>query len=529
MDLKVHCPGCRAILMVPVEAAGRIARCPACDTKFQIPTEDEIAEQTVSAWLEQDLEELSETVDDQWARRLREEQERRVRESQERKDETADEIEKVLTGGEAKVEPEKPKSKGRRIGEMLRLPPSASPVPGTTVGRTGAGRPVPASPPSGTDPGTVSATQPKMPVTTPAPITPSPVSQASPVSPVGSAPAAPPRPATPPAPATPLPPPMTPPAAMLQATEPLKPGAAPQLAAVYPSDLFPATSGPHLLVRNVSQKGIEFAFDSRYLQHARFRLSMPQACAFTNDRTLGNLMARPLAFTDRSQATVRNAFEIEAGHEFQLTDRTTGRDMLALMGVLNLPEPFGTPMPYYISQPQRSLSLRCTTQRREQDGGITCFVLIPDGRVALEWLRNVNGVCGEEFDLLARDVSRLWQSEWLLLDERVRQRLDSWVEFVPGERFRYYINDADMSKKDEGLAGIVLTDRRLIYHKYHRHGQVNYGEDASLSVRPDGRFAGLTVKTDEGTVKAAKFHFDDLEKLRDAARELGLKIDYSRE
>jgi len=224
----------------------------------------------------------------------------------------------------------------------------------------------------------------------------------------------------------------------------------------------------------------------------------------------------------------RNAQEIEAGNEFHVLADQSLEHLLASMGTLTqLPTPFKFPMPYYVSESHSNMSLECHTKKRE-DGGTSCRVLIPNGWYALDWLANVNGICGREYKLPKQDVPRLWSDAWEGVDETVRQRLGTWVGFEPGERFRYYFNDAEFGKKDQGLAGVVLTDRRLIYHKYHRKGAVKYSDNPKLIMRPDGDVAGLTVKTEDGSVKAAKFRFSDLENLIETMKDTGLHVDMAK-
>ncbi|HAI11305.1 MAG TPA: hypothetical protein DCM28_06335, partial [Phycisphaerales bacterium] len=273
------------------------------------------------------------------------------------------------------------------------------------------------------------------------------------------------------------------------------------------------------------QSGVELTFDSRFLTHEGFRLSMPLACAFTGESERAQLVARPLAFLDQARGDLRNAYDVEAGRETKLSQKITGKDMLSRMGVIEqMPEPFRYPFPYYVRTDHSNQSLKCTSSRKGE-GPTLAHVFIPDGHVALRWLRHVNGMCGKEYELLSRDIAHLWQNEWTSLDEKVRRRLEVWSHFQDGEQFRYFIHDADIPKKDEGLAGVVLTDRRLIYKKFHRQGDVEYGTNAQLIIRPDGTMAGLRVKTEDGTFKCARFHFEDLQKLMDAAKDLGFGID----
>ena len=144
-----------------------------------------------------------------------------------------------------------------------------------------------------------------------------------------------------------------------------------------------------------------------------------------------------------------------------------------------------------------------------------------------EWLCElVNGICGREYRMLAHEVSQIWGDAWIRLDEKVRQRLGTWCEFEPGERFTHYLNDAEFGSKDEGLAGVVMTDRRMIYHRYHRRGSVRFDDkEAKLHLRPDGDDASLVVSTPDGKIKAARFHIADVPKFQSYLKDTGLQVD----
>ena len=296
----------------------------------------------------------------------------------------------------------------------------------------------------------------------------------------------------------------------------------------YPTSLTVEPDWPHLVVDSCSQKGVWLRFNARCLEHPGFRLSMPIACAFSNSRDRTDLVARPLAFHDQSQGAVRNAQEVEAGHEQRLREGQTPADLVGLLGRLeHLPTPFHLPMPYYVNTEHANagMSLDCQTARRLEDKTTLCLILIPHPRYALAWLRNVNGVCGREYQLLARDAAVLWSDAWEGTSEEVRQRLGSWADFETGERFRFYVNDAEFGSKDEGLAGIVLTDRRLIYHRYHRNGAVNISDSPRVRIRPDGDSIAVTVRTDDTGVRAARIRQRDLDPFIGALGDVGLTPD----
>lgn len=502
MDLKVHCPNatCRATLTVPLTAAGHVARCPLCQATFLVPSEDDIAEQTASSWIEDDIEDLADEIDNEWQQRLKEEAIRRAQEDDIQRQQTAREIQKIMASNQTGSQ----LPAGGGITQLTQQAPVKTPP-----------HPIETDHPREPNP-----TQPLN--HNHRPDTPAPTAVVPPPTPLTTTQTAL-QQTTVPSPVTP-----TQPASNHETIAP-KQVKAPRQSNQdqYPDELVVTEPMPYLLVTRVTQSGVELTFDSRFLMHDGFRLSMPVACAFTGETDRTKLQARPFAFLDQARGELRNAYDIESGREAKLSQHQTGKEMLARMGVIEqLPEPFRYPFPYYVRIDHTSQSLKCTTSRKG-DGPTLAHVNIPEGHIALRWLRHVNGVCGREYELLTRDVAHLWQNEWTGQDEIVRRRLEAWANFQDGEKFRYYINDADMPKKDEGLAGVVLTDRRLIYKKLHRQGHVEFGTDAQLIIRPDGTMAGLRVKTEEGTFKCARFHFDDLQKLKDAARDLGFGLDIS--
>ncbi|MBL4701433.1 MAG: hypothetical protein JKX85_09265 [Phycisphaeraceae bacterium] len=493
MDIKVHCPKatCRATLTVPLTAAGHVARCPLCHETFLIPTQDDIAEQTVSSWLEDDIEDLEDQTDQKWQKTLEEEATCKAHEEELKREETAKEIEKIMAGNQQFIDALKTTSTDPDDPAAT----TALPITANIVAPTGP-----------TDPTATKSPRPEVPV-------PDPVSDPADTTISTDTPAA----------------PAQAPSANHE-TIAAKPVQSPRKSHQdkYPSELDMHVPRPYLLVTQCTQSGVILSFDSRFLEHEGFRLSMPIACAFTGEKDPSLLIAKPMAFLDQPCGEIHNAYEVEAGHEAKPSQKQTPKEMLARMGIIEqFKKPFRLPMPYYMRTDHSSQSLKCTTTSTG-DGPTIAHVHIPDGLVAIRWLRHVNGICGPEFDLLQKDVSHLWHSKWTHLDEAVRRRIEVWAHFRDGEQFRYFISDADMLKKDDGLAGVVLTDRRLIYKKFHRQGQVEFGTNAQLIIRPDGTMAGLRVKTQEGTFKCAKFHFKDLQKLKDAATDLGFGLDIAR-
>lgn len=293
----------------------------------------------------------------------------------------------------------------------------------------------------------------------------------------------------------------------------------------YPQALFVTESAPHLVVRACTQDGVEMAFDSSFLDCDGFRMSMPVRCVYTGEADTSKLIARPLAFIDRSQAVFRSARDLERSREQRLRKHDAASSLLSrLRRIDGLPLPFSKPLPYYVAGESDKPALVCTTHQRE-DAGFTCVVLIPDGRYALDWLANVNGICGNEYAMLQRDIGELWTDAWSQLAEQCRQRIAVWCHFEAGEHFRTYLTDADFNRRDEGLAGMVVTDRRLVYCKYHHRGEVRFTDGVTLLVREDVLVSRVYAVTPTGRTRLVKLHLADTPRFLDAVDQVrGVKL-----
>ncbi len=475
MEMKVHCPACSRALRVPQTASGRKARCPGCKQVFTIPSPDELFDETVSTWIEDDVEEMMEESDQKWQEvaSMRAYQEKHDRMSASTVDLHADRKAEAKKNGEdelSRLDADDP-------APVEKATTSPSPTIATdSADSTILGKVVDDDPPI------EKAYEPTG--------GPSKSGTATTVKPA-AAPAA-------------------------ESATSASGGVALKDDDVFPTELHKNASYPHLTVKECSQAGVTFVFDSVFLEHRGFRVSMPIACAFIGDTDREKLVGRPLAFIDQSAAAIRNASEVEDKHATHLLAGQTPNDLIDIMGTIDsLPKPFKFPLPYYVSPDHTKESVKCVTERMSDDH-VICYVTIPNHQVALQWLLHVNGTCGIEYALLQHEVSLLENVAWGALDETCRQRLAVWCPFASKERFQTYFSDADFGKKDRGLAGLVVTDSRLIYCKYHHRGHIPLDEPATIRIKTDDNFAHLTFESDTlGKTKLVKLHTVDIPNLQE--------------
>lgn len=272
---------------------------------------------------------------------------------------------------------------------------------------------------------------------------------------------------------------------------------------------------PRLTLVNTTVAGVTLGFDARLVSRLRFRASLPLCCINCREDDPEELTARPIAWVIRIDGAMLAIPEVEARYEARVKPHQSTRDVTrGLQPICEFPAPFNEPMPFYVCT-------RCASGQSANGDAIgtsrmpQCEVTVPSARYALEWLERVNGVCGNEFTELESVVRESESPGWQAVPANVRERIAAWFTAQAGERFLLYAPDCDLPKRDAGLAGVVLTDRRLIYHKYRRSREI-----------PAERFHRLAIDTEEGfpvLFYQRQGAYERLAKLRpEAAAKLGL-------
>ncbi len=284
----------------------------------------------------------------------------------------------------------------------------------------------------------------------------------------------------------------------------------------YPTNMPVDADRPYLLVCQVHTNGVILRFEARWLECERFRASLPMCCVISGEANRTKLLARPLVFGDQSRGKITSVEPVEARHEQTVNEVLVPADIVQAMGMLmDLPHPVNLAMPYYVSVGHRHESIRCSASMGP-DGRLMCDVAMPNLRVALDWLGRVNGVCGPEYERLEQDVLLTESCGWREMEEVTRQRIAVWCDFEPRERFITYVADSDFSKRDAGLAGLVITDRRLVFHKHHRNGEVRFNEPATLYLRKGDNEVAVVLETGHSRSRVGKIKPDDMHRVIDA-------------
>lgn len=454
-QMTLDCPNCGRGLLVPEAAVGRKARCTECQTRFVIPSREELLEQTITQMA---LEELDHRYHED--------------------DPLLDEVQSSPGRPGNAARPDYPVSSA---GTVLGMPAVAhEPAPNDASGVLSVDD-LSAIEKASSAPPRVSNLKPSVPVAEPS-LADSPDEPSGPGEPGETGETGHHNPAT-----------------TTQAT--------------YPTELRPTTPRPYLVINEVSMRGVSLSFAAELLRHEVFRTSMPIRCAFTGKDPSTRLVSRPMIFANRSEDLAAQPRAYEMRYEQTVGAKHSPREHVRGIGRMeDFGQPFDRPILYYACDGHAGESITCRAHTDPQ-GRDHCEILIPFGDTAVDWVSRVNGRCGPEYALLKTTVAHLKNDGWTSLSEKIQRRLETWCKFERGERFKLYLNDADLTVSDAGLGGVVVTDRRLLYHKFRRSRSLSLNQDAILHLRTDGLYVRITLESGGRLARAGKIHRTDMDKL----------------
>ncbi len=251
---------------------------------------------------------------------------------------------------------------------------------------------------------------------------------------------------------------------------------------------------PRIRLDRIDEIGAYFEFPARELQHPDIRRSFPHKCIHC-------LKTRPLEVhliiwgdkLPRQDAFHRKDIETKAlGRLDQMlrTHQSRWFDLLEPMSVL--PPPYCNPFPYFVCQTCSTIG-EVTAHVLSREGEESCQIAIANLEIAVEFFRNNGGQKAGGYRRLQDAAKRQKDDRWRRLSFPVRSRITSWFKPADGERFLGYFADSDFSRAETGNAGIVLTDRRLIYKKYSTTREYQVQTGGLLDIEADRKLASIRV------------------------------------
>jgi len=218
---------------------------------------------------------------------------------------------------------------------------------------------------------------------------------------------------------------------------------------------------------HLDDMGVFLLFEPALLYREEFRAAFPQRCIIcnSNEHLLVNQVVWSSKLPARGKFGLRESY-VPAVHSLRRLGHPTSRGLLAkLERIESMPEPFCLPFPYYVCRTCSAVGA-VVTDVRNSGGQEECELGIFSLRVAQDLMRIC---CGEDCQAYGQIHQALRETRgdtWKALPLAVRSRIRQWYRPLEGERFLGYVADGDFAKTEAGLAGLVLTDQRLVCRKY---------------------------------------------------------------
>jgi len=231
-----------------------------------------------------------------------------------------------------------------------------------------------------------------------------------------------------------------------------------------------ATKGVRLI--RIDREGALLEFPAAQLEETRFRGAMPRVCMQCGGRT--HLEPHVIVFA----ATLVDSISLEAEHLAGKMVLTSGEarhlSWEELLGHLplvpNVPAPANLPMPYWLCD-------MCSTARtisgqikvHSETGEGYCRLLIRNLRRAADLLSAMGARGTPAHNQLLERIAKTAEKPWDSLPLTVQHRIRQWYQPASDESFVAYIPDRGRTRTEDGMAGLIVSSRRLIYHTRMRH------------------------------------------------------------
>ncbi|NOX58297.1 MAG: hypothetical protein GXP29_05485 [Planctomycetes bacterium] len=255
---------------------------------------------------------------------------------------------------------------------------------------------------------------------------------------------------------------------------------------------------PRVDFTGFDDEGAHFTFSSRLLSDRDLRCSFPHRCAqcLIRDQLEMHLIVwrekvpgRDAAMINETETrTHRKLDELMKAHELNWFD--------ALEPIETMPAPFKLPFAY-CTCPHCSVIGAVRGRVHQHGNQETCEVIVAHPSIALDFYRNNGGRNTPGYKRLLVASRQRRDNQWKSLAVGVRIKLGEWFKPAGGENFLGYYADRDFDQSDRGMAGVVLTDKRLVYKKYAALREYCLDQQGILEIEATPSIANIDIHQNE--------------------------------
>jgi hypothetical protein len=174
-------------------------------------------------------------------------------------------------------------------------------------------------------------------------------------------------------------------------------------------------------------------------------------------------------------------------------------------------------MPYWVCDMcSGSGSVLGQIQVNRTTGQGLCRLSIRNPRRALEFILAAGGQSTQGYLELKERVEQTAENPWNSMPETVQHRVQQWFVLEPGEQFIAYVPDRDHVRTEDGMAGVLLSSTRVIYHTPRRHRECSAREPMEFQHASGAGKGSVTIKTPSWAINHMSIDRDGITHLRGA-------------
>ncbi len=273
---------------------------------------------------------------------------------------------------------------------------------------------------------------------------------------------------------------------------------------------------------NLKPPRATFEFPARRLTEPSFRCALPRRCLRCGTRT--HLQAHVIIYAPH----LTDSFLLEAEHfagalalDASRLQHLSCQEILDnLPKVPNVPEPADRPMPYWICDLcGASGMISGQIEVDSSTGQGSCRLVINNIRRALEFMAAGGGQDTPGYKQLLKYIAETDENPWDSIPQVVQHRLEQWYRPKEDERFLAYIPDRDHARTEDGMAGIVISNKRIVYHTARRHREATIDDPLELQLAVEGGLGKIHIRTPSWSADHIRI---DREGIREIRRSLTL-------
>jgi hypothetical protein len=255
-----------------------------------------------------------------------------------------------------------------------------------------------------------------------------------------------------------------------------------QTAASQSTAVLPAVSDPIRMVKS-DASGALFEFPSNRLLDPQFRCSLPRRCLRCG--TAAHLSAHVVIYAthlvdglDQEGKRLAGSLVLRGEDVRSLSNEELCK---RLPRVPEAPPPADLPMPYWLCDMCTERDLISGQIRLDSNTGVgLCRLWIGNLHVAEAFLVATGGKGSASHVELQQRIAATTENPWGFLSPAVQNRLQQWFKPQGGEHFLAYVPDRDLTRAEDGMAGIVVSNKRLLCHNAMRHREAAVVESLEI-------------------------------------------------